>query len=325
MKKRKKKNRKKKIFIFLFVFVILVVINCVTLSYIIQQYKDNRRQESYDKVMAYEQKVDENGIAVDMLDNPYFMEKMPGYDYPSPKEITYYSSITQTKRHAYVILPIDYDEDKEYPVLYLMHGLHGSHKTWLNKGADIILYNLYYFNDAKEMIVVLPNSEVNEEEDTEGMDIRDTVEVYDKIEDEMINCLMPYIEDNYSVAKGRENTAIAGNSMGGRSTMQIAFKHQELFGYVGAFSSANVIGKQEYGHVVHPVLDDVKIDENAGNFKMIMLMVGRSDDVCGSCTYELHNRMVENGIDHIFYETEGGHQNTVWQNALYNFGQRLFK
>ena len=61
-----------------------------------------------------------------------------------------------------IFLPADYDEDKEYPVLYLLHGLDGSHRTWRNKSADIILQNLYYFDDVPEMFVVCPNCEVIE-------------------------------------------------------------------------------------------------------------------------------------------------------------------
>lgn len=328
-KDNNKITKSKFVFIFIPIAIVLVIFCVIAVGLLIIKYKatinEQKRQESYDLVMSYKQETNDEGIAVDMLDNPYFMEKMDGYEYPSPKEISYYSSITNTKRHAYVILPVNYDEDKEYPVLYLMHGLHGSHKTWLNKKADIILYNLYYFNNAKEMIVVLPNSEVNEQENGDDLEFDELVKIYDKVEDDLIECLMPYINENYSTKNGKENTAIAGNSMGGRATMDIAFHHQDLFGYVGAFSSANVLSNGKYNSKMPPVLDDVVIDDRFGGFKLIMLNVGRSDDVCGICTYQLHERMVENGIEHIFYDVEGGHQNTVWQNALYNFGMRLFK
>ncbi|EDO59134.1 hypothetical protein CLOL250_00192 [Clostridium sp. L2-50] len=34
--------------------------------------------------------------------------------------------------------------------------------------------------------------------------------------------------------------------------------------------------------------------------------------------------MHKRGIEHIFYETTGGHQTVVWQNALYNYAKKLF-
>lgn len=55
------------------------------------------------------------------------------------------------------------------------------------------------------------------------------------------------------------------------------------------------------------------------------IALGKSDDICGSVTYELYHVMEENGMDHIFYDMEGGHDDTVWQNALYNFAGKIFK
>ena len=60
-------------------------------------------------------------------------------------------------------------------------------------------------------------------------------------------------------------------------------------------------------------------------FQLLFLAVGRSDNVCGNVTYELDNYMNQQGMKHLFYDTTGGHQNVVWQNALYNFGKRLFR
>lgn len=34
--------------------------------------------------------------------------------------------------------------------------------------------------------------------------------------------------------------------------------------------------------------------------------------------------LTEKSIDHIFYETEGGHDGDVWQKGMYNFMKRLF-
>jgi len=282
------------------------------------------KQQVREKVESYEQETNEDGIAIDMSQNPYFMKKQPGYSYRSPDTISYHSDITDTDRHAMIFLPADYDEDKEYPVLYLLHGLDGSHRTWRNKSADIILQNLYYFDDVPEMIVVCPNSAVNEKEDTDDLDIKDKIYTYDLTGKDLVENLMPYINSHYPVKTGRENTAIAGNSMGGRNTMYTAFTYPELFGYVGAFSSAGVLADNTYSGVMHPLLDDLNIPEETGDFKLLMLCVGRTDDVCGNVTYRLHDVMTEKNIPHIFYDVEGGHQNTVWQNALYNFAKKLF-
>src|SRR5262249_4698570 len=49
--------------------------------------------------------------------------------------------------------------------------------------------------------------------------------------------IMPYVEKNYRTLSGRENRAIAGLSMGGGQTLNIALPNLEKFGYVGVFSS----------------------------------------------------------------------------------------
>ena len=137
--------------------------------------------------------------------------------------------------------------------------------------------------------------------------------------------VMPYIEANYPVKHGRENTAVAGNSMGGRNALAAAYTYPELFGYVGAFSSATAVAAANDTTWVEAPLEDLTLPEGIEPFKVLMLAVGRSDDVCGEVTYELNDYMNEQGIDHIFYDMEGGHWTVVWQNALYNFGKKLFR
>lgn len=230
--------------------------------------------------------------------------------------------MTGTTRHANVILPVTYEQGETYPVLYLLHGLGGSHRTWVNKDADIIISNLIYFYGATPMIIVLPNSEVNEKENADDLELSDRVLAYDKTEEDFINYLKPYIEENFPVKTGRLNTAIAGNSMGGRNTMNIAFHHSEMFGYVGVFSCASVMDNPT-GPSFHPLVKDVELDGK--KFEFFMLMVGKQDDVCGWVTYDLHDRLIAHGVEHLFYEVEGGHNTYVWQNAIYNFCQRIFK
>ena len=305
--------------------VIAVAILAVVTTLAVILFGDSYREHIRTKVLSYEQETNEDKIAVDMQDNPYFTRKQPGYRYRNADVVRYYSEVTDTYRHATVILPNNYDSSREYPVLYLLHGLGGSHRTWINKKADIIIYNLNYFFDVPDMIVVLPNSEVNYKENADGLPIEERIAAYDKTEEDMINYLMPYIEENYPVRTGRNYTAIAGNSMGGRNALYIAFKHQDLFGYVGAFSSAHVVAGESGQSVMPALLEDFVIDDEYGQFKLLMLTVGRSDDVCGWVTYDLDRIMNEKDINHIFYDTEGGHENMVWQNSLYNFCMRLFR
>ncbi len=48
---------------------------------------------------------------------------------------------------------------------------------------------------------------------------------------------MPYVEKNYRVLTDRNNTAIAGLSMGGNHALQVGIPHLNRFAYIGVYSS----------------------------------------------------------------------------------------
>ena len=75
----------------------------------------------------------------------------PGFDKPRDSiahgkidTITYKSKTVDTLRRALVYTPPGYSKKKKYPVLYLLHGIGGDEKEWLNGGTpQVILDNLY--------------------------------------------------------------------------------------------------------------------------------------------------------------------------------------
>lgn len=264
-------------------------------------------------------------FSVEKTTSDTFMEKQEGKDYRDPQMVTYHSGITGTDRQAMVFLPADYNEKSTYPVLYLLHGMGGSYVTWNNKNASVILQNLYNEHKAKEMIVVCVDSNVNPESYTDEDNLSELITAYDKTGDDLIGFLKPYIEAHFPVKKGRMNTAIAGYSMGGRNAIAIAFAHQELFGYLGAFSPENVVKEMKINTQYTPVIDNLAIQKGTGGFRLFLLVVGNRDDDCGYVSYDLEEYLQEKSIDHIFYDMDGGHENSVWQNALYNFSRYLFQ
>ena len=54
---------------------------------------------------------------------------------------------------------------------------------------------------------------------------------------DFVNDIMPYAETHYRVVRDRQHRAIAGLSMGGAHTLNIAIPHPDEFAYVGVFSS----------------------------------------------------------------------------------------
>ncbi len=72
--------------------------------------------------------------------------------------INYNSKTVCNNRMYFIYTPPDYSKKNKYPVLYLLHGIGGDEKEWLNGGhPEVILDNLYAEGKLVPMIVVLPN------------------------------------------------------------------------------------------------------------------------------------------------------------------------
>lgn len=137
--------------------------------------------------------------------------------YGNLKEVSYYSKTTRTIRKCNVLLPANYSTQKKYPVLYLLHGIGGTHSEWLNANPTAIIGNLVAEGKASDMIVVMPNVRAAANDSVpQNILSKENTNAFDNFINDLSNDLMPFINSNYSVKQGRENTAIAGLSMGGR-------------------------------------------------------------------------------------------------------------
>lgn len=267
------------------------------------------------------------------LEKEYFVPS--GYDklrdninYGTITKIEYYSKTTETVRKANVWLPANYNESKKYPVLYLLHGIGGDENEWLLGKPEYILSNLISEEEALEMIVVFPNVRARKG-DLGNLDDIFTLQhfkAFDNFINDLTNDLMPYMEKNYKIKAGRNNTAIAGLSMGGRESLYIGFKLYKTFGYIGAFCPS--FGIFKYSN--NGVSEDGLFTEN--NFKipcdletLIMIVKGKDDKIVLNEPVRHHNALVKNGVEHIYYEVEGGHDFKVWNHGLYNFVKRIFR
>jgi len=82
--------------------------------------------------------------------------------------------------------------------------------------------------------------------------------------DFVVNTLKPYIDNHFRTLTNRENTAIAGSSMGGLISLYAAFKKPEVFGMVGAMSPSFWVSDGK-------IFDFVK-NAGAGNLKVYIDM-----------------------------------------------------
>jgi len=153
--------------------------------------------------------------------------------------ITYASKTVGANRRALIYTPPAYSKGKKYPVLYLLHGIGGDEKEWLNGGQpQVILDNLYADKKIDPMIVVRPNGRAMKDDwVAKNMMAPDIVQAFASFEKDLLNDLIPFIEKKYPVIKDREHRAIAGLSMGGGQSLNFGLDNLDVFACVGVFSS----------------------------------------------------------------------------------------
>ncbi len=243
---------------------------------------------------------------------------------------TYFSKTCGLERGYSILLPADYSTDKQYPVLYLLHGIFGDEYSFSGDASNKIkeiVGNMAADGYIKETIVVCPNMYASSDPDQKpGFDTEACLP-YDNFINDLTNDLMPYIESKYSVLTGRENTYLAGFSMGGRETIFITLKRPELFGYVCAISAAPGIvpTKDKFmTHVGQMEESEMKFADGAQTPNVFIICCGTRDSVVGEYPKSYHEILEANGSEHIWYEITGAdHDNNAIKSGIYNLFKKI--
>lgn len=266
-----------------------------------------------------------------------FDTRADGIPQGNVERIEYDSSVVEGKRPAMVYTPPGYDSDREYPVLYLLHGIGGNETHWTTPGlADAILDNLIAKGEAEPMIVVMPHGRASNEPEMAfgrgnrggggrggagaggpgggGMGVE--FQAYAAFERELIDDLIPYIESRYSVASDRERRALAGLSMGGGQSLNFGLGNLDVFAWVGGFSSApNTM----------PAAELVPDPARASEMLALLWVSCGDEDSLFNISEGVHEYLADNAVPHIWQIDVGGHTFPVWKNDLYHFASLIFK
>nr|WP_239063517.1 alpha/beta hydrolase-fold protein [Bacteroides sp. 51] len=245
--------------------------------------------------------------------------------YGEVQSFSYYSKVAGTERKANIILPPNYTNKKKYPVLYLLHGIGGNENEWLDGKPNEIISNLTTTGQAKEMIVVIPNISVVKKGKTPALYMTaEHFAQFDNFLDEMKTNLLPYVEKNYSVLKGRENRAVAGLSMGGRSALHVGIHLIKDFAYIGAFTPAPGVLPYFAGDGLFTA-ETLTLPDAYRKNTWIMITKGTTDNVVRDNPENYSNTLKENGVDHTYLVLPGGHWWDVWNPSLYYFAKKIFQ
>jgi len=234
-------------------------------------------------------------------------------------EVTYHSDSLGMFRRMHVYTPPGYETSgRKYPVLYLLHGAGDSDHSWSTAGrAGFILDNLIAKKAAKDMIVVMPAGHTRTPAGA-GVVSADANAAFSG---DFLGSVVPYIEQHYRVATGRENTALAGLSMGGGQTLDIATTNGAKFGYVGVFSMG-LLNPQQIAD--YETKNGAALDKAGKSMKLVYYAIGKADFLYQSVE-PTRAMFAKHGIKDVYNESEGGHTWINWRRYFNDFAPRLFK
>lgn len=216
-----------------------------------------------------------------------------------------FSSFLNQNINYSVYFPPDYNtSDTLYPVLYLLHGMGGNHRDWVNNGMATTMDLLISKKSIKKLIVIMPDGRnafyCN---NYNGQNFR--------YEDFFIDEFIPEMESRYKIKSHRQARAIAGLSMGGYGTTFNAFKHPELFCAAYAMSAAFDLGSSA------PDIRAIVDEKKSNNFTLpAYAMECGTEDFLFSSNQSFHQFLLSKNFDHTYTIRSGTHDWNFWNTCL---------
>ena len=202
-----------------------------------------------------------------------------------------------------IYIPPCYDQqpEREYPVLYLLHGQTYNEDQWDRLGVDETADQLITSGEIPPFIIVMP-----QEQDDHTPPPENPFGVA------IVSDLIPYINQSLRTLAGRTYQAIGGLSRGGNWAVHLGLTHWELFGAFGGHSTPSFVtdGPTRIREYLQTIPDE-KIPR--------IYMDAGEDDGWVSYTYKLEAVFTEENIPHEWYLFQGTHDEEYWTNHIEDF------
>jgi len=221
-------------------------------------------------------------------------------------------------------------EKKPFKTLYLLHGIFGNYTDWI-EGTRIARWAQDH-----NLVVVMPSGDNHFYVDCEA-----TGEMYGEF---IGKELIEVTRDMFPLSRQREDTFIAGLSMGGYGAVRNGLKYWETFSYIGALSAGYILDgvlhstqdapmptnrRSFYSHVFGNLEELVGSDKD---YKALILKLKKQEaDIpqiymaCGTEDFLLEvNRdyrdfLLEHGVEVKYEEGPGSHEWDFWDTYIYKF------
>ena len=194
-----------------------------------------------------------------------------------------------------VYLPYDYDENdtEPYKTLYVAHGSTENEDTWMVAGALPNMMDRLIAEGRIDHTIVVT------------MDNCVPLNNYaDDVPRNFVECLIPYIEENYNVSTDPENRAICGSSRGGQMVYDMMSDYPDLMKYYGAFSFRREVDME----ALFPA-------ETVEALKDSYICLGRGNvEPATPAMLTKYNDLIELGLENVvLYDSIGAHDWRNWR------------
>ncbi len=234
-----------------------------------------------------------------------------------------------------IILPVDklafpgtaHREATSYKTLYLLHGIFGNYMDWVS-GT-----NIQRWAEEKDLAVVMPSGD-----NMFYVDQRESLNLYGEF---IGKELVELTRKAFPLSHRREDTFIAGLSMGGYGAMRNGLKYHETFGYIAGLSAAMPvegleertndtpvdINRRDFAESIFGDLRKVKdsdmnpkwlverLREQGAELPKMYLACGTGDSLLEPGR-EMRDYLRQAGMDVTYEEGPGGHEWDFWNRYI---------
>lgn len=235
---------------------------------------------------------------------------------------TAYSACLKRNTNINVIFPdrsndVDPLYEDELKVLYLLHGLSGSEEEWLR------FSKIEYYAKKYNFIVIMPAADRSFYCNTKA-----GIAYFDYVADELPQICRRWL----NISSARENTFIAGESMGGYGAVKIGLSRPQ--NYAGIASLSGVLNYDAFKQLVAEsewtemdISELELLEDGTTPLSLAMEAAGDPDrpkliQLCGTEDFLYADNQIfrkaleEKGYGHIYLEGPGDHEWPYWDKAV---------
>lgn len=220
-------------------------------------------------------------------------------------------------------------ENKPYKALYLLHGFMGDHTDW------IVQTRVHLWAQERNLVVIMPAGE-----NKFYVDNPKTGEMFSEfIGEELVEITRKLLP----ISDKREDTYIAGLSMGGYGACINGLRWHDTFGYVGMFSSGFILeniptdnaspfptGRRDFYTATFGNIDEIlgsnmdykslakNLKDSGADIPKLFMVCGEQDFLIES-NRDYNKFLTDNGIDVYYEEWEGVHDWKFWDESIIKF------